>query len=103
MVNKTVLGWYSLSHHCRNLSKSTCKLFNRGIQMCRTGQYLKVNIIQNIGTTSNVSYYTRMLFDCHLLSRLDLQSALMYDSLVVFSQGVREAGKMDTRGMFRGT
>ena len=33
MVNKPVLWWDSLSHHCRNLLNRTCKLFNRGIQL----------------------------------------------------------------------
>ena len=32
MVNKTVFGWDSLSHHCRNLSSNSCKQFNGGIQ-----------------------------------------------------------------------
>ena len=30
MVNKNVLGWEGLSHHCRNLSNSTCNYLIRG-------------------------------------------------------------------------
>ena len=30
MGNKTVLGWDSLSHHCRNLSNMTCNYLIRG-------------------------------------------------------------------------
>ena len=44
-VNKTVLGWDSLSHHCRNISSSSCKPFNGGIQKCTVRDSWKTKLV----------------------------------------------------------
>ena len=35
-MNKTVFEWVRLSHHCRNLSSSRFKPFNKAIQKCKS-------------------------------------------------------------------
>ena len=47
MVNKTVLGLDSLSHHCRHLSNMTGELFNGRIQMWTGLLIFSFNIFDN--------------------------------------------------------
>ena len=53
MMNKTALGWDSISHNCRNLSNKTCKYLIRGFKCCNLCQTLLVKFESPVVQFSN--------------------------------------------------
>ena len=46
MVNKTILGWDSLSHHCINLSNTTFHFLIRGFNCVLPSYRVTLNLLE---------------------------------------------------------
>ena len=58
MVNKTVLGWDSLSHHCRDFSNRTCNYLIRGFTCELIDKSIEHSIKDNTDVICNKGLFT---------------------------------------------
>ena len=81
-MNKTVLGWNSLFHHCRNLSNRTCNYLIRGFTCGAAVQQWKSAKNSAVELNYRAAYFgADQLHSAVLLTALVEQCSLLHNTM----------------------